>query len=346
MKLPSLAIFEGSRTIGKSRTFWSGFIILLIFTLIYPLIVGSYTVFQTTVYFVWVILALSLTLIWGYTGIFSFGQTAFFGLGGYLFGIIAGNLIEITGTTNIAFVSGIVGPAIFAAIIGYFLFYGRVSGVYVAIITLCITLVLELIFRSTGNFSIGEVTLGGYNGLNRVEELTFGIGEASFSLGPIAQYYFVVLILLSLYLGLRYILNSNFGYVLVAIREDEERTEMLGYDVRKIKMKVFTISGAIAGLAGVLFVSWGSFINPTVMGLTTAALPVIWITIGGRETLIGSIIAAFGLQYVDTSLSSISNEYSILVLGLILVVSILVFPRGIVPKIMENIDKGEKNAKN
>lgn len=331
----ALSAFEGQHTIGNSRRFWIGFCLTVLLVLAYPFVAGLFNVIQMTVFLIWIFVALSLTLIWGYTGIFSFGQNAFFGIGGYLFAIVGGNLIEITGATNVAIIAAIVAPALFAAFLGYFMFYGRVSGVYVAIITLSVTLILELITSSTTGVTIGTVTLGGYNGINTVPNLAIGYGAIAFSFGPVPMYYLVVVLLLALYLGLRYVLNSDTGYVLVAIREDEARTEMFGYDIRWLKLQVFTVSAAIAGLGGALYTAWGNFISPPVMGILAAALPLIWVTVGGRETLLGAILGAFFLQYLDSTLaSSVNSDYAVIILGVIFIITILALPNGVVPRLM------------
>jgi branched-chain amino acid transport system permease protein len=330
-----LRAFEGGRTIGNSRLFWIGFCLAVLLVLLFPFVAGVFTLIQMTVFLIWIFVALSLTLIWGYTGIFSFGQNAFFGVGGYMFAIVGGNLIEITGATNVAIVVAVLSPALFAALLGYFMFYGRVSGVYVAIITLSITLILELITSSTTGVTLGRVDLGGYNGINTVPNLTLGYGEAAFSFGPVPMYYLVAVLLVALYLGLRYVLNGQIGYVLIAIREDEARTEMFGYDIRWLKLQAFTASAAIAGLGGALYTAWGNFISPPVMGILAAALPLIWVTVGGRQTLLGAVLGAFVLQYLDTTLASeLNSDYAVIVLGVIFVTSILLVPNGVVPQLV------------
>lgn len=331
-----LGTFEGPHTIGESPRFWGGLLLVLALTFLYPLTTNPYNVLTTTGLFIWVFLALSLNLIWGYAGIFSFGQTAFFGVGGYTFGVVGINLLEITGATNIALLAAVIAPAVMAGLIGYFMFYGRVSGVYVAIITLAVTLILQLLFSRTAGpeYAIGEAQLGGYNGMTGIPSMTLGGGPATVELDPIGMYYFVLVLLVLAYFGSRYVLNSDYGYVMVAIREDEDRTEMFGYDIRLMKLQVFTAAGAIAGLGGALFASAGNFISPPVMGLAFAALPVIWITVGGRETLIGAMIGTIGLRYIENQLASAGSEYATIFLGFLLLISVLLIPDGVVPTVM------------
>lgn len=334
--------FEGPHTVGNSPRFWAGFAAVFLLILAYPFFTNQYRVLVTTGFFIWIFLALSLSVIWGYTGIFSFGQTAFFGLGGYIFGVVGINLIDVTGATNLAILTGILLPAAFAAVLGYFMFYGRVSGVYVAIITLAMTLILELLFSRTAGqeYTIGDAALGGYNGMTGIPSITLGFGSTTIAFEGVAMYYLVVMLLLALYLGLRYLVNSDHGHVMVATREDEDRTEMFGYDIRFVKLQMFTLAGAIGGLGGVLYAAQGNFISPPVMGLVFAALPVIWITVGGRTTLLGAIVGTFGLRYLDDYLAGVSSEFAIIVMGAILLVVVLFFPSGVVPTIKNGMDHG------
>ncbi|WP_299234469.1 ABC transporter permease subunit [Natronomonas sp.] len=334
------APFNGPNTIGNSPIFWIAFLLVALVALAYPAVTTPFRVLNTTGYVVWIFLALSLTLIWGYTGIFSFGQTAFFGLGGYTFGVVAKNLVQVTGATNLALLAAVVLPAVFAVVVGYFMFYGRVSGVYVAIITLAVTLILELLFGRTAGpqYTIGAAELGGFNGMTNIPSLAFGIEPVLVELDPVPMYYFVVGLLIAGYLALRYVVNSNYGYVLIAVRENEARTEMFGYDIRKIKLQAFAIGGAMAGLSGALFASWNNFISPPVMGIVTAALPVIWVTVGGRQTILGAIFGALGLQFLDSELAAAGSEFSVVALGVILLGVILYFSDGVVPAIASRIE--------
>lgn len=333
--------FEGPHTIGSSNRFWLGFLLVVTLVFLYPMTANEFGVLRTTTLFVWVFLSLSLTICWGYTGIFSFGQTAFFGLGGYTFGVVGINLLPVTGGTTLALLAAVVLPAVAAAAVGYFMFYGRVSGVYVAIITLAVTLILELLFSRTAGqeYAIGDAQLGGYNGMTGIPDLTLGAGPVAVELGPNGMFYTVVGLLLAMYLGLRYILNSNYGYLMVATRESENRTETLGYDTRLVKVQVFTVAGAVAGLGGALYASNGNFISPPIMGLSFAALPVIWITVGGRKTLIGAILGTLVIRSSSNRLASAGNEFAVILIGLLLLVAVLLLPRGAVPTIDDYLNR-------
>lgn len=328
-------LLEGQNTLGNSTRFWYGFLVVVAFVFAYPLLTNPFVLKVNTDYFIWIILALSLAVVWGYTGIFNFGQTAFFGLGAYTFGIVGITLIDVTGGTNVAVVAAVLLTVVASALLGYFMFYGRIRGLYVAILTLAVALTGNLILTRTTNTTIGAAELGGNNGITGIPTLTLGGGGLSIELGVTAQYYLVAALLVATYLGLRVLLNSYYGFVLLAIREDEDRTRMLGYDVRKLKLISFSLTAGLAGFAGALHASWGNFIDPSVMGLTLAALPIIWVTVGGRDTLIGPIIAAYALQSISTKLSTVGSGFTNIFLGAVFVLVVLFFPDGLIPAVVE-----------
>jgi branched-chain amino acid transport system permease protein len=287
-------------------------------------------------YSLWVVyalLTLSLFLVWGHTGMLSLGQTAFFGIAGYAYGVIAINLIGITTESLTALLAAVVMGAGLAALVGYLLFYGRVTEVYLAICTLVVTLVLNTFFGSTANpsYAIGDARLGGYNGMTGIPELTLGIpGVFSFPLSVRGMYVFVVLVTGGVYTFLKVFLRSPFGRILAAVRENELRTELLGYDVRLAKLLAFTLGGAIAGLAGVMYAAWGLFINPAVFSLGQAASVIIWLLVGGRTTMFGAVLGVIVMQRSSSWLGGITQQTPIL-LGVLLIIIVLLFPDGLVP---------------
>ncbi|RQG98950.1 ABC transporter permease subunit [Natrarchaeobius oligotrophus] len=329
------ARFEGPNTIGNNRTFWAVFWGIFAILLVYPMIVNTFVLKTNTSFFIWVILALSLSIVWGYSGIFNFGQMATFGLGGYAYGVVAINLTEMIGGTVLALLIGVVLPAVVMAALGYFMFYGQVSGLYVAIITLVVTLMFNLLLTRTSGTTIGDAQLGGLNGMSGIPTLELDVVAFSFDLTPVSEYYLVLALMIAVYLGLRYTVNSYYGYVMIAIREDERRTQMFGYDIRKLKTALFSAGAALGGLAGVLYVSWSGFIDPTMFGLVSASLPIIWVTVGGRGTLLGSGIAAYLLQYTSNELGAMGTGYSFIFLGILFILVILFFPSGIVPALRD-----------
>ena len=140
---------EGPQTLGRGWRFWIGAAVVLALASAYPLVTDSYTVGNTVYFFNWVFMALGLCVIWGYGGALSFGQTAFFGIAGYAYGVITLNWGADYGLTLWATLAAVALSAIVAAVLGYFLFFGRISGVFLGIVTLAVTLVLERFMAQT-----------------------------------------------------------------------------------------------------------------------------------------------------------------------------------------------------
>ena len=329
-----LGRLEGPQTLGRGRWFWIGFAITVALAAAYPLLQDSYTVGNTIYFFNWVFMALGLCLIWGYGGVLSFGQTALLGISGYTYGVLAIDFGPDHGLTLLSAVAAIGTSALFAAVLGYFLFWGRIGGVFLGIVTLSVTLVLERFMAQTAGpeWHVGAARLNGFNGMSGMAPLTIPWpGDDDLVLSPDIPLYYVVLALLVIaYLGLRILVNSSFGNVLVAIRENPHRATMLGYDIRMYQLAAFVIGGAFAGLSGVLYTSWGQYITPSSMGLTAAALPVVWVAVGGRSdlttTLIGTLLVIGGFQ----ALTIYGSQYALVVMGALLVITVLIAPEGLV----------------
>lgn len=298
--------------------------------LVAPMVTDTFALLALTVYLVMAMLALSLAFIWGFGGILCFGQAAFFGLGAYAYAIGAINF----GPGSAAVLLSVAVPAAFAALLGYFMFYGRISDVYLGVITLAITLILfNLANSSSGSeFRIGDALLGGFNGIPSIPTLTLPGSESA--LEPEGIFRLVGLLLIAVYAGLRLLLHSRFGQVLVAVREHERRAELLGYDARLYKLVAFAVGGAIAGLAGCLYANWGAFVNPGVFGLAQSAQIIIWVIIGGRGTLIGPMIGCIAIQWIVTALGGQQTVDTGLVLGVVLATFVMLIPLGIAPTVI------------
>ncbi|WPH17415.1 branched-chain amino acid ABC transporter permease [Variovorax paradoxus] len=300
-----------------------------------PGVMDDYTLIEVTIYAVMSILGVSLAFIWGFGGILCFGQAAFFGLGSYTYAIAVMNM----GDSTVPFVLAIVVPALFAALLGYVIFYGRLSDVYMGVITLTVTLILFNLINSTAGpeWRIGSAPLGGFNGIPAIPTLNWP-GQQDEVLTPKDLFYVTFTCLLLVYLGLRVLIASKIGRVIVAAKENEQRVLLLGYDARAYKLLCFTLGGAIAGLAGCLFANWGAFTSPTIFGLAQSAQIIIWVIVGGLGTLVGPIIGCVAIQWLTSQIGTQQAFNANLVLGAILVVFVLLVPRGIVPTVGDLID--------
>ena len=295
-----------------------------------PRLLDEFALMQATVYAVMAILAISLGFIWGYGGILCFGQSAFFGLGAYTYAIAVGNLHDST----VPLLLAIVVPALFAVLLGYILFYGRLSDVYMGVITLTVTLILFNLINSTSGagWKIGTAELGGFNGIPGIATLNVP-GNPDDVIGPSGLFYISLGSLMLVYLLLRVLLAAKRGRVIVACKENEQRVLLLGYDARAYKLMAFVLGAAIAGLAGCLFANWGAFTSPTIFGLAQSAQIIIWVIVGGLGTLIGPVVGCVAIQWLTTEIGTQQTINANLVLGAILVLFVLLVPKGVVPGI-------------
>lgn len=299
-----------------------------------PLALDTYSLLQATLYVIFSILALSLAFIWGYGGILCFGHSAFFGLGAYAYAVAVINLGESTGPAFIALAL----PALLAAALGYFMFYARISDVYVGVITLTVTLIFYNVVNSTAGpqYHIGDAMLGGFNGMPNVPSFNIPF-EPDDTLDPEGMFVLCMATLLIVYFGLHAVLRTRFGRVLVAIRENEQRVEFLGYDARLHKLVAFSIGGALAGLAGCLFTAWGNFVSPTAFSVVQSAQIIIWLMVGGAGTLIGPVFGAIVISWLTVEIGTQQVVNANMVLGAVLLVFVLLVPKGIVPMVIERL---------
>jgi ABC-type branched-subunit amino acid transport system permease subunit len=299
-----------------------------------PFLLDTFAVLQITLYAIFGILALSLAFIWGYGGILCFGHSAFFGLGAYAYAVAVINM----GDSTIPALIAIALPALFAAGLGYFMFYARISDVYVGVITLTVTLIFYNVVNSTAGpkYHIGDALLGGFNGMPNVPSLNIPFLPDD-TLEPTGMFVLAASTLLLVYFGLHAVLRTRFGRVLVAVRENEQRVEFLGYDGRLHKLVAFSIGGALAGLAGCLFVSWGNYVSPTVFGVVQSAQIIIWLMVGGAGTLLGPVIGSAAISWLTVEIGKQQLVNANVVLGAILLLFVLLVPKGIAPSITDRL---------
>ncbi len=292
-----------------------------------PQVLQLFALINATVFASMAVLALSLALIWGFGGILSFGQAAFFGLGGYAYAVAALNLPDTTLAVPIA----LAVPTLAAAALGYMMFFGRISDVYMGAITLTVTLILFNFMNSTAGdqWHIGAAPLGGFNGIPSTPPLNVP-GHPDVPLAPEAIFRVAAIALALCYALAKLVLRSRFGRVVVAIKENELRAELLGYDVRLYKLGIFSVGGFMAGLAGLLFANC-VFVSPTMFSLSYSAQIIIWVMVGGLGTLLGPIIACVLLQMLTTWAGTLRDLDPNLLLGAILMVVVLAVPRGLLP---------------
>ena len=313
-----------------------------------PFHVSNFTLNLFGKFLSYAILALGLDLLWGYAGVLSLGHGVFFGLGAYAMGMhlmleigtrgVYGNALPDfmvwNRVTELPFfwrpfysapftiLGVLLVPAIVAWVFGYLTFRSRIRGVYFSIITQALALSAWLMFnRNTLN-------LGGTNGLSGFKTI-FGFTLNS----PATQrglYVATAICLCGAYLLCRAIVRSPAGKVLVAIRDSETRVLFSGYSPASFKLFVFVVSALLAGMAGALYVPQVGIITPAKIGVLPSIEMIIWVAVGGRGTLVGPVIGAFGVNWLQSILTTNYPDLWLLVLGGLFVGVVLFFPDGIV----------------
>ena len=280
------------------------------------------------------LVAIAMDLIWGYAGILSLGHFAFFALGGYMIGmwlmyertkdIVTQSLNQATipptdqeiidgiGTQ----IFGVVGsnefpviwmfadsliaqallvifvPALLAYLFGWFAFRSRVTGVYLSILTQAFTLALSLyLFQN-------ESGLRGNNGLSGLQNLPYV--DANQDLVSLWFFWASAVALGLGYLGASYVVSGKFGSVMRAIRDNEARVRFLGYKVETYKLAVFVGTAIIAAIAGALYYPQAGIVNPAEMAPIASIYLAVWVAIGGRGRLYGSVIGAIIVSLLST----------------------------------------------
>jgi branched-chain amino acid transport system permease protein len=241
-------------------------------------------------------------------------------------------------------VAAIAVPALFSVILGYFLFFGRVSDVYLGVITLCVTLVLYNFTSSTADpsYHIGAAPLGGFNGITAVPPLNWP-GDAEQILEVETTFRICLIVLALVYAALVALRRSSVGRIMVAVRESELRSELLGYDVRLYKMLGFTVSAAVAGLAGALFTAVNGYVGPSAFDLNQASQFLLWVIAGGLGSLAGPVIASFVFQYLSAYLGT-TGVNTDLVFGAIIMLFVLLKLRERLPALWGRVLRFRKPA--
>lgn len=264
----------------------------------------------------WGLFAIAIDLLLGYTGLLSFGHAAFWGSSAYITGIVA---IESGVPFPLAILAGVIVAMVIAVPTGWLAV--RSIGIYFAMVTLAFAQMLYFIATQASGIT------GGENGLQGVPRNFFGVALVESE--PFYFYYAVLpLILLGLWLAWR-VVNSPFGRVLLAVRDNPARARAMGYDVEKYKIMIFVLSAGIAGLAGGIYVISHGFASLNELLWTTSGKGVLIAVLGGIGTIWGSLVGALVLVSMEDVLASSGFEGTGIITGTIFVIIVLLFRRGI-----------------
>jgi len=310
--------------------------------------ISDFTISLYGKYLCYAILALSVDLLWGYTGLLSLGQALFFTLGGYMMGMYLMRMIGDLGQYHkpipdflvflgwnslpsfwkpfssfpFAVAMAFLLPAVVAMVFGFLAFRARIRGVYFSILTQALTYAACLLFFRN------SLLLGGNNGFTDFKYiLGFDIRKPATERG---LYIATVLTLLAVYGFCRWLSRTKFGLVQKAIRDSENRVLFSGYASANFKLFVFVVSALIASLGGILYVPQIGIINPSEMGTDKSIEAVIWVAIGGRGTLLGPIIGAVVVNAVKSWATRAYPDMWLLILGAIFILVTVFMPGGLV----------------
>ena len=285
------------------------------------------------------VIALSMDVVWGYCGILSFGHFAFFGLSGYMIGMwlmykrteiivltasiseslpltpqeisdaIGNQIFGVVGGSEIPLIWAyadnfyfqlamvIIIPGLLAFVFGWLAFRSRVTGVYLSILTQAMTLALSLyLFQNDSG-------LRGNNGLSGLQNIP-GYDDTSQFVISIYFFWASALFLILVFIFFFYLVNSKFGSIITAIRDDETRIRFLGYHVESYKLFVFVLTAVISALAGALYYPQAGIINPAEIAPIASIYLAVWVAIGGRGNLYGAIIGAASVSLISSWFTS------------------------------------------
>jgi branched-chain amino acid transport system permease protein len=311
------------RTLGAFEVLW------LVLLVLYPVLFESYGPSFGQRLVIFSMLALSLDVAWGVTGVYSLGHGAFFGVGAYSVAVIASKHSVTNGFVLVAAAVGI--ASLVALLIALFLFSGRreVGIWYTALATLALSFGAQRLAE-------GSSYLGSNSGLYGFRDVWLpGITTGSSTMAYVA----LLVLLATIYIILRVVMRSWVGLRLNAIRDDAERMSQLGYRVAMYRTVAYTGSAAIAGLAGALWAITSTFVAPQQLGVTLSTQIVLWMLIGGAGTLIGPVVGVGIYQFMEFELSDRFPTGWSIGFGAVVVLTVLGLPEGIVGTIVHRIGR-------
>jgi branched-chain amino acid transport system permease protein len=313
------AVDTRAQATGPSTAYWTGFFIVVAALAASPIVLPEFWQRFTTEILIWGLFAMSSDLLIGYTGMVSFGHSAFFGLG--MYGAAAALLIVKPPNLWLAMLAGLVAAAVVAMFVAYF--STRLREIYFSIATFVFSQIFYVII-----FTWTDVT-GGENGLT-FRQPPFGIpGIFSIPFTRNGLHWFVLGVVVVSYLALRRITQSPFGMVLQSIRENEPRTRAIGYHVERYKIVSVMLSGLFAGLAGVLYAIQNKFAAPDFVLFIISGEAVIFNVMGGIGTLVGPVAGAAFFLLMKEVFSRVFYEYYLIPVGVIFTLMVMFVPQGL-----------------
>jgi urea transport system permease protein len=299
-------------------------------------------------YFCYAVVAISVDLLWGYTGLLSLGQCLYFSLGGYMMGMYLMRMIGSLGQYHMpipdflvflgwtrlpvfwkpfssfpfALMMAVLLPGVLAFVFGFLAFRSRIRGVYFSILTQALTYAATLLFFRK------NILMGGNNGFT---DFKYMLGyDTRLPSTQRGLYVISGIFLVVVYLGCKWLTTTKLGKVQRAIRDSENRVLFSGYAAANFKLFIFVLASVIAGLAGVLYVPQVGIINPGEMSTQNSLEAIVWVAVGGRGTLVGPIVGAIFVNAFKSWATEAYPDYWPILLGGMFLLVVLFLPRGLV----------------
>jgi urea transport system permease protein len=343
--------FVYERMLGGKNGAKGIIILALLILVILPLTLDLFRLNLVGKYLTYAFAAVSLVLLWGYGGILSLGQGIFFGLGGYCMAMflkleasdpIATKIQSTPGIPDfmdwnqltelpwfwepfnsfgLTILAVLVIPTLFALIIGFSMFKRRVGGVYFAIITQIIALILTVLIVGQQGYT------GGINGITDLKTIHgWDIRDDS---SKYILYFINAFLLFGVIFLSRFILTSKFGRLLLAMKDKEDRVRFSGYDVSNFKIFIFCVSAMISAIGGAMFTLQVGFMSPSFVGIVPSIEMVIFAAVGGRMSLIGVVYGTLLVSFGKTIFSETFPELWLFLMGALFIAVVMFFPNGI-----------------
>ncbi|GAB7522905.1 urea ABC transporter permease subunit UrtC [Paraburkholderia sp. 2C] len=331
---------------------YGGIVLLaLVILIVFPLALDAFRLNLMGKYLTYAFVAIGLVIAWGYGGVLSLGQGVFFGLGGYAMAMFlkleASDPISTKTQTTpgipdfmdwnqitalpfwwkpfhslpFAMLAVLVVPTAVALIVSYPMFKRRVGGVYFAIITQAVALILSVLI-------IGQQGLtGGVNGITDLRTLLgWDIGSTH---AKLVLYFINAVLLLAALIGCRWIQRSRFGTLLLAMRDKEDRVRFSGYDVAMFKVFAFCVAALLAAIGGAMFTLQVGFMSPSFVGIVPSIEMVIYAAVGGRMSLVGAVYGAVLVNLGKTWFSESFPNLWLYLMAAMFIGVVMAFPNGL-----------------
>ncbi|WP_037148732.1 ABC transporter permease subunit [Rhizobium freirei] len=301
-------------------------ILLIVFG---PMFLGRFSLNVLTRSMIYAMLAITVDLLWGYTGVLTFGQAAFFGVGAYATAMVLTHIGASPALFLLAFAAAILVPLLLGLAVGWLSFYHGSTSLYATVISLVVPIVItQLVFS-------GGIWTGSSSGLVGYDTLPLGL-PGYFRLSGACLFTLAVLAIA--------FVRSDAGRLLVAIRDNEARVAYLGMNPAALKIALTGVLAGVCGLAGFLYANASGVVAPENTGFVFGTELVVWTALGGRGTIVGPLFGAIGIDYLSASLSGDLPFLWQLIVGALFVLMIIVLPGGLASLATRFLQSGSSNS--